>query len=145
MFAKNYQQGAASELIANASLNSLANNALVLGSAVDFDSVFGRYLFMELEFTGSFAAAPTAGTVIDGWFISYVTVAYEDGDASITPARMPDFSIPVRPVSTGQRIGGIIIRTPVGTRKTLVRNNGTGQAFVSSGNWLVGRGLTITG
>lgn len=64
------------------------------------------------------AGTLTAGTAALIWFLATIDATnYEDGSASIIPARSPDLIIPVRAVSTAQRI----------TRK----------AMIPPGNWYV--------
>ncbi len=118
-------------------LNSQANNALVLGSA--YDNSANLDIMAEVEFvTGAaFGTAPTANTGISIWWLRDIDGSnYEDGGTALTPARPPDLVIPLEAQnSTAQRI----VRRctiPPGTFKPLLKNDGTGQAFPSSGNTL---------
>jgi hypothetical protein len=128
-------------------LNSLANNALALSSA--FNNVEGGgggdgYTLCDLELLVTFPVAPTANTAVVVWLLgSQDGTNYEDGDASTTPARLPDAVFPVRAVTSAQRI----IRRiwlPWGLMKALLKSDGTGQSFASSGNTLSIRPVTRT-
>lgn len=129
-------------------LNSLANNGLVLGSA--FDNTIGGgggdgYSFADVELVVTFGTNPTANTGIAVWFLGAPDgTNYEDGDSSTTPARLPDAVFPVRAVTTAQRIVRRVYLPP-GLLKPLLRNDGTGQAFASSGNTLKARPYTPEG
>lgn len=106
--------------------STLTNNSLVLSSAITLTSAnYTRGVF-ELA-VPSFSGAPTANTAVSVWIIRQADgSAYEDGDASTTPARNPDMVFPVRPVSTAQRIELPAIDLPPGLFKVLVKNDGTG-------------------
>jgi hypothetical protein len=119
-------------------LNSLANNALNISAA--FDNTYGAagngYVLADVELVVQFGTNPTAGTGIAVWFLqSQDGTNYEDGDASTTPARRPDLVIPVRAVTTAQRIIRRV-NLPPGKLKVLAKNDGTGQAFAASANTL---------
>ena len=128
-------------------LNSLANNALVLSASAYNNTVGGGsgegYVYCDLELVVTFGTNPTAGTAISFWFLTTSDgTNYEDGGTSVTPARAPDLVIPVRAVTTAQRI----IRRcllPWGNFKVLIKNDGTGQAFSSSGNTVKLRPVTL--
>lgn len=127
--------------------NSLANDALVAGST--FDNTVGQagdgYTFCDLELVAQFGTNPTAGTGISIWFLqSQDGTNYEDGSSSITPARIPDCVIPVRAVTTAQRIIKRCL-LPQGKLTPLLKNDGTGQAFAASGNTLKVRPVTPEG
>jgi hypothetical protein len=82
------------------------------------------------------AGALTAGTAVWVWFLGTVDgTNYEDGGASVIPARNPDVIIPVRPVSGAQRIEMKNLQAPAGNFFALVSHN-TGQTWASSGNTL---------
>lgn len=123
--------------ILSSEMNGLANNALAIGSA--FDNTIGQtgdgYTMCDVELiTGTWSVAPTASTCISLWFIQAPDgTNYEDGDASTTPAKIPDVIFPLRAVTTAQRI---VRRTlmPWGKFKPLVKNDGTGQTMNASGN-----------
>jgi len=128
-------------------LNSLANNALVVssvgGSSGVFNNVqatsnFNAYVRGKVALTlGAPAGTLTANTGAYVWFLKTVDGStYEDGSASVTPARPPDVVIPVRAVSTAQLII-VQCRLPVGLFMVLLQNAGTGQTWKSTGNTLV--------
>ncbi len=123
-------------------LNSLANNALNVGSAITLTTGEPGYRSGELECVVTFGTAPTANTCLLVWFLSEVDgTNYEDGGTSVTPARIPDAIIQLRAVTTAQRI--IVPCTlPPGTFKALLKNDGTGQAMAASGNTLKVRPVT---
>lgn len=125
-------------------LNSLANNALAAkASALTLTSA--GYLLGEVELN---LAAPagtlTANTGISIWFCREVDgTNYENGfDASVTPARAPDVVIPLRAVSTAQRVVVPCI-IPPGAFYPLAKNDATGQALGASGNTIKIRPITL--
>lgn len=126
-------------------LNSLANNGTAIGSA--WDNTQGQagdgYTMCCVELLlGTFSVAPTANTGISLWLLgSQDGTNYEDGDGSITPARLPDAVFPLRAVTAAQRI---IRRVwlPWGLLKPLIKNDGTGQALNASGNTVKIRPVT---
>lgn len=115
-------------------LNSMANNALVLSSDVSLSET--GYLECDLELVVTFGSSPTASTGFSVWFLRVIDgTNYEDGGTSVTPSRAPDLVIPVRAVTTAQRII-VTGYLPPNTFKVLIKNDGTGQAIASSGNTL---------
>lgn len=119
-------------------LNSLANNALALSSAYDNTQAAAGdgYTLCDVELVVTYGVAPTANTGCTLWLLGTQDgTNYEDGDASTTPARLPDAVFPLRAVTTAQRV---IRRVwlPWGASKALLKNDGTGQAMASSGNTL---------
>lgn len=119
-------------------LNSLANNALAVSSA--YDNTQGAagdgYTLCDVELVVTYGVAPTANTGCTLWLLGTQDgTNYEDGDASTTPARLPDAVFPLRAVTTAQRV---IRRVwlPWGASKALLKNDGTGQAMASSSNTL---------
>ena len=128
-------------------LNSLANNALVALPA--FSNVIGGagdgYLLAEVELVVTFTVAPGANTGVPVWLLAAPDgTNYEDGSASITPARNPELVFPVRAVTTAQRITRRIL-LPQGLMTPLLKNDGTGQAFAATGNTLKIRPATPQG
>src|SRR4051812_19407209 len=80
-------------------MNSLANNALVAGAA--WDNTQGQtgdgYTLCDVELVCTYGSAPTANTGVSVWLLSSQDGSnYEDGSASVTPARLPDIVFPVR-------------------------------------------------
>jgi hypothetical protein len=136
-------------------LNSLANNSLAIssvgGSSGAFNFAIGGtdldgYQDVDIElYIASMGGTPTAQTGFSIWFLGQVDgTNYEDGSASVEPARSPDCVIPIRAVSTAQRIIRRQVAAPHGTVKALIKNNGTGQALASSGNTLKIKASTDT-
>jgi hypothetical protein len=119
-------------------LNSLANNSLAVGSA--FDNTQGQagdgYVLCDLELVVTYGSAPGVSTACTLWCLGTQDgTNYEDGDASTTPARLPECTFPLRAVTSAQRI---IRRVwlPWGKWKPLLKNDGTGQAMASTANQL---------
>jgi hypothetical protein len=123
-------------------LNSLANNTnAIKSSSVTLSTE--SYVLADVELRVQFGGTPTANTAISVWFLREIDgTNYEDGSGSITPARNPDVVIPVRATSNAQRIIKSCV-LPSGTFIPLVRNDGTGQAFSSSGNTLKVKPITL--
>jgi len=123
-------------------LNSLANNTnAVKATAVSVTS--SDYVMAEVELYVTFSAAPTSNTGISIWFLREVdNTNYEDGTSSVTPTRPPDVVFGVRAVTTAQRIVKTCLLPP-GSFKPLLRNEGTGQAFVSTGNFVKVKPFTL--
>lgn len=123
-------------------LNTLANNSnAVKASALSLTST--GYVLGEVELVVTFGSTPTANTSVSVWFLREIDgTNYEDGSASVTPARNPDVVIPIRATTNAQRIIKQCV-LPSGDFKPLVRNDGTGQAFASSGNTLKIRPITL--
>ncbi len=127
-------------------LNSLANNSLAISSVGGTSGVFNfaiggsdldGYQELEMELViASMGGTPTAYTGFSVWFLGALDGStFEDGSGSVEPARGPDKVIPIRAVSTAQRIK-VTCQAPRGSNKVLIKNNGTGQALASSGNTL---------
>jgi hypothetical protein len=132
-----YLLGSQSTLLST-ELNSLANNALALGSA--YDNTVGQagdgYTLCDVELVVTYGTAPTAGTGVTLWLLGTQDgTNYEDGGTSVTPGRLPEAVFPLLAVTTAQRI---IRRVwlPWGKFKPLAKNDGTGQAMAASGNTL---------
>lgn len=124
--------------LATTALNSMANNALV--ACTVFDNTIGQTgdgaEEGDFELIVQFGTNPTAGTGFSLWLlVANDGTNYEDGSASITPARMPDVVFPVRAVTTAQRINRRCA-LPAGKFTPLLKNDGTGQTVASSGNIL---------
>lgn len=115
--------------------STLTNNSLLLGSAITLTEPGYTRAVCELALTG-FSGAVTANTGMSMWLIRQVDgTNYEDGDASTTPARMPDAVFPLRAVSTAQRVSIPNIEVPPGLFKVLLKNDGTG--FTMNATWTV--------
>ncbi len=139
-----WKLGSATNLLTT-ELNSLANNALNISAA--FDNTQGQtgdgYTLCDVELVVTYGTSPTANTACAVWFLSCMDgTNYEDGSASITPARMPDVVFSLRAVTTAQRqVKRVAL--PWGLIKVLLKNDGTGQAMASSGNTLKIRPVTV--
>jgi hypothetical protein len=137
-------------------LNSLASSATagaissVGGTSGLFNNTVGGggfdgYTMGQFELV---LAAP-AGTLTAGpaaliWFLTTVDATnYEDGSASVIPARTPDLIIPVRAVSTAQRIIRKSMLPP--GNWYVVLSQATGQAWNASGNTLKVTPVTAEG
>lgn len=118
-------------------LNSLANNARAISSDLGGDATDAP-LYGDFELVVTFGTNPTVDTTIDLYLVRAADGSnYEDGDASVRPS--PDAfagSFPVRAVTSAQRIVIRDVPMPPGFYKTVIHNNGTGQAFAASGNTL---------
>lgn len=123
-------------------LDSLANNGLAISA--EFDNTIGAagdgYTLCDVELVVTYGSAPTAGVAL--WFLGTQDgTNYEDGDASVTPAKLPACVFPLRAVTTAQRIIRRVA-LPWGKLKALLKNDGTGQAMAASGNTLKIRPVT---
>ena len=108
-------------------------------SVAAFDNTIGQtgngYVLCDVELVlASNSAAYTANTGFSVWFCrSQDGTNYEDGfDASVIPARNPDVVLPVRAVTTAQRIVKSALMPP-GKFYTLI-NNGAGQSTSATAN-----------
>lgn len=134
-----YVLGSISSLMTT-ELNSLANNALAAAGS-SYSNVQGGgggdgYTLCDLELVVTFGVAPTANTGVSVWFLARPDgTNFEDGSSSVTPARLPDAVFPLRAVTTAQRVVRRVA-LPWGVFTALLKNDGSGQAFASSGNTL---------
>lgn len=140
-FTQKWKRGTIASVLTT-ELNSLANNTNVV-TATAYDNSTNLDTLVEVEVVCTFGVAPTANTGFAVWFLRAVdaTPNYEDGSATVTPARAPDVVLPMRAVTTAQRVirQGVL---PPGTVHVLIRNDGTGQAIAATGNTLKVRSLT---
>ncbi len=139
-------------------LNSLASSATLAAGAIStvggtsglFNNTaggggLGGYTFgqWELELAAP-AGTLTAGTGAFVWLLTTVDgTNYEDGSNSVIPARPPDIILPVRAVSTTQRIIRVLMM-PQGNWYVLVSQN-TGQTWGATLNTLKVTPATIQG
>lgn len=129
-----YLRGSTEESLLTTGLNSLANNGLAVSGAITITD--SGHILADVTLVVTYGSAPTANTGCSIWFLRETDgTNYEDGDASTTPARAPDLVIPLRAVTTAQRIIRKCVLPP-GTFKALLKNDGTGQAMAASGNTL---------
>lgn len=128
--------GSVTTLLSTA-LNSLGNNGLVASST--FNNAQGStgdgYTLCQIEAFVGFGSVTNAGSGISVWFLSTIDGSFfEDGSSSITPARMPDVTFPIRSVSGAQRITRRV-SLPPGSFAVLFKNDATGQSM-GTGNTL---------
>jgi hypothetical protein len=119
-------------------LNSLANGSNVLSSAIDFsDATHARMTKLDVEVnlaTANWSAQTNPAIYL--WVLKRTDgTNYEDGGASIDPARIPEEIIPIRAVNGAQRVRGTIYLDTPEFGKILIGNR-TGVAFNASGNTL---------
>lgn len=127
-------------------LNSLANNGLAISATYNNTQGGGAgdgYTLCDLELVCNYGTAPSVNTACSVWFLATQDgTNFEDGSATVTPARAADVVIPVRAVTGAQRI----IRrawVPWGNFQALLKNDGTGQAMAATGNTLKIRPVTV--
>ena len=114
-------------------LNSLADDALAISSAIDNSS--NRDLFLDIEaYLASVDLSAQTNPALYVWLVSRTDgTNFEDGGTSVEPARAPDAILPLREVDAAQRVfARMLIATP-DQFKILVQNK-TGAALASSGN-----------
>lgn len=130
------------DTVMSTELNSLANNVNVAkASSVQLSTEL--YAMAEVELYVTFGSTPTANTAVSVWFLREIDgTNFEDGGSGVTPTRSPDVVFGIRATTNAQRIVKTCVLPP-GNFKPMVRNDGTGQAFVSSGNTLKVRPLTL--
>jgi putative methionine-R-sulfoxide reductase with GAF domain len=121
-------------------LNSLANNTNTAAGAAVTNAVgqsnLDGYTRGKVELVlAAYTGTPTANTCVKVWFLKTIDgTNYEDGSASVTPARRPDVVIPVGAIASGPQRVTVECWMPVGTFKPMARNDGTGITFAASGN-----------
>jgi len=115
-------------------LNSLANDANKLGSAIDFASA-NRKMYMDVEvYLASIDLSDQTNPAIHIWLLPRTDgTNFEDGSDSVTPARAPDKVVPLREVNGAQRVFARFLMTTPDQGKLLIKNK-TGVALASSGN-----------
>jgi hypothetical protein len=143
-----YLRGSEQTLLDTA-MNSLTNNSLAISAAITVSDT--GYILADITFVFTFGTNPTVNTGFSIWFLRETDgTNYEDGDgtfggsANTTPARLPDVVIPVRAVTTAQRVVKQVVLPP-GPFKCLVKNDGTGQTLAASGNTLKIKAFTYQG
>lgn len=140
--------GTTQTVITGTALNNMANNALVLGSAVTWTQAIGGilgYIYGRVQMLFKFQVGPTTNTGFSLWFVKSQDggTTYEDGTAA--PPRPPDVTF------LGHAYGGTgdtathtvskDILLPPGTWKALLKNDGTGQSLAATNTDNI---LTIT-
>lgn len=125
-------------VITGANLNNLASGSLILGSAfsnVQSDGAGGGFPRARLKLHID-SMTVSAGGIVDGWFLTASDGSvYEQGSASVTPLRVPDFVfIPVAQTAAVD-IETYVNQMPIcATIKCLLRNNTLGAATPSNNN-----------
>ena len=129
-------------------LNAMANNALVLGTAISNiqGGAFDGYVRCLVVLNYKFQVLPAANTGFSLWLLRPqlpgTNGTFEDGGTAYTPQRMPDCVFPVDSVAgTSARQIAREIRLPVGFVAALLKNDGTGQALTANN---IDNYLTIT-
>lgn len=122
--------------IPTASMNSLANAANAIGTTAIDNTAATPYKYIEFDFTlASIDLSTQTSPAIYIWLLERVDgTNYEDGGASVTPARNPDIIIPLRIVSGAQIVQGACQIKP-GYFLALISNR-SGAAMAASGNSL---------
>ena len=120
-------------------ISGLANNANAVSSVGGSSGVFtgftsySRCLFADIMFTPGASWTPATPFVMFGWFILSLDggTNYEASDA--TPARAPDFVIPlISGAGTRRQIANRPVLLPSGHHKIMVRNQGGASTPSSS-------------
>lgn len=132
--------GNTATVITGSNLNALGSGSLVLGAAfsnVPGDSAGEGYprAFAKLHID---SMTVSAGGVVDGWFLTASDgTTYEEGGASVTPQRAPDFCF--QPVAQTAAVDlEQEVHVPVcGTIKCLLRNNALGASTPANNNGYV--------
>jgi hypothetical protein len=119
-----YESEASATLIggvtATPTLKNLASAARALGDEVNNEDA---NQFADIELKARFTSAPAAGAVVELYLVNAIDgTNYEDGDSSTTPARPPDAILPVRAVTTQQRVTVRSVVLPAGKFKPLIVN-----------------------
>jgi hypothetical protein len=137
-------------------LNSITNGNNAISSVGGTSGVFNNVVgttnldgnpYGKVEFNmAAYSGTPSTGGSIYLWFLFDVDgTDYENGGASVTPARNPDLVIPVNATASGpQRVTKRISNLPVGTWFVLFQNN-TGITLAASGNTIKILASTDTG
>lgn len=117
----------------NALAASSANTLSTLGAA--FQNLT-ELLYCDIEFAAGGTFSPVAGGAVEVWFLRSIDggLTYEDGSASLAPARPPDARIAVRGgTSITPRSMAPGASLPPGFYKAIARN-GTKTALPATGN-----------
>jgi hypothetical protein len=106
---------------------TLANNTSVVSANVTLTNVGDLSAYCTLT-VPTFSGTPAANSAVLVWFqVSTDTTTFPDGSATITPARMPDMTFPLRTADANQQVVlARVDRMPLGVFRVLVRNDNTG-------------------
>ena len=119
-------------------LNTLANDALVLGAAINFTSAGSdRKLFLDVEvYLNTVDLSTQTNPALYIWLLRRTDgTNFEDGNSSVTPQRSPDKIIALREFNGVQRVQATSLLTTPDQGKILIKNE-TGAAFNGSSNTL---------
>lgn len=125
----------------NALATSTANVLSTLGSAFQNTAAL---IYCDAEFVSGSTITPLAGGFIEVWLLRSLDggTAYEDGSATIAPARPADIIIPVRAGTTiTPRAGSAGVLLPPGVYKPIARNQ-TGVTLAATSNVIRFAGYT---
>lgn len=117
-------------------LNGLADAANVLGAAIDFAAGgTDRKLFIDIEvYLASVDLSAQANPALYIWLLARTDgTNFEDGGASVDPARAPDKIVPLRVVSGAQRVFARMLMPTPDQGKILIGNR-AGAALAATGN-----------
>lgn len=117
-------------------LNSLAS-ASRSAAGTEINNATNKDVFGKLELSVTFGTAPSAGGYVEIYAVTAPDgTNYEDGSNTVDPGvhKLVD-RIPVRSVTTAQRLNGRMIPLEPAKTKFLLLN-GSGQAFPASGSTL---------
>lgn len=128
---------AAPATVLSTELNALAaSSGNVLSVLGPVFSNLTELLYCDVEFAAGGTFSPVAGGAIEVWFLRSIDggLTYEDGSASLAPARPPDVRIAVRGgTSITPRSLAPGANLPPGSYKAIARN-GTKTALPATGN-----------
>lgn len=113
-------------------MQNLANNGMIGSSGIDI-SHSDLSLFTNFEGVFTFNNAPTLNTGITVWLlhtIDDVNWEYSQSSGNFTPARAPDFVLPLMNVTGQQRVTQTVA-VPDGNYKVWAKNDGTGVSITS--------------
>lgn len=125
-------------VITGANLNALSSGASVLGAAfsnVQGDGAGGGFPLATLKLHLD-SMTVSAGGVVDGWFLTASDGStYEQGSASVTPQRPPDFCFQVIAQTAAVDVEQRSVQMPIcATIKCLLRNNALGASTPGNTN-----------
>lgn len=121
-------------------LNSMAKDALVVGAAIDFAaSGVDRKQYMDIEIvTAQIDLSTGDNPCLKIWLLRRTDgTNFEDGSASVEPARAPNKIVALRKVNAAQRVTAAMLLTTPDQGKLLIKYEpGVAVALASSGNTL---------
>jgi len=117
-------------------LNALADDANVLGAAIDFTTAgTDRKIFLDIEvYLASVDLSAQTNPALYIWLLARTDgTNFEDGAAAVNPARAPDKIIPLRVVSAAQRVFARMVMPTPDQGKLLIGNR-SGAALAATAN-----------